>query len=63
MTVGALWYLFEQPVIVPNEPADSLAPSALVGSGSVSWQPFAPLGIGAVRYRRWAFGFDLGVAW
>ena len=31
MTVGALWYLFEQPVIVPNEPADSLAPTALVG--------------------------------
>jgi hypothetical protein len=31
MTVAALWYLFEQPVIVPNEPADSLAPTALVG--------------------------------
>jgi hypothetical protein len=31
MTVGALWYLFEQPVIVPNVPADSLAPTALVG--------------------------------
>jgi hypothetical protein len=30
MTVAALWYLFEQPVIVPNEPADSLAPTALV---------------------------------
>ena len=31
MTVTALWYLFEQPVIVPSEPADSLAPSARVG--------------------------------
>src|SRR5215208_447022 len=31
MTVAALWYLFKQPVIVPNEPADSLAPTALVG--------------------------------
>ena len=31
MTVAALWYLFEQPIIVPNEPADSLAPSTLVG--------------------------------
>jgi hypothetical protein len=31
MTFGALWYLFEQPVIVPNEPADSLAPTAPVG--------------------------------
>ena len=30
MTVAALWYLFKQPVIVPNEPADSLAPTALV---------------------------------
>jgi hypothetical protein len=32
MTVAAIWYLFEQPVIVPNGPADSLAPTALVGS-------------------------------
>src|SRR5215207_90077 len=31
MTVAALWYLYRQPVIVPNEPADSLAPTALVG--------------------------------
>ena len=31
MSVGALWFLFEQPVIVPNRPADSLAPIALVG--------------------------------
>jgi hypothetical protein len=31
MTVAALWYLFEQPVIVPSEPADSLAPTARVG--------------------------------
>jgi hypothetical protein len=31
MTVAALLYLFKQPVIVANEPADSLAPSALVG--------------------------------
>src|SRR5215210_5957628 len=31
MTVAALWYLFEQPVIVPHEPPDSLAPTALVG--------------------------------
>jgi hypothetical protein len=30
MTVAALWYLFEQPVIVPSEPADSLAPTARV---------------------------------
>ena len=32
MTVGAIWYLFEQPVIVPNGPADSQASTALVGS-------------------------------
>jgi hypothetical protein len=32
MSVGALWYLFEQPVIVPSEPADSLATRALVSS-------------------------------
>jgi hypothetical protein len=31
MAVAALWYLFEQPIIVPNEPADSLAPTVLVG--------------------------------
>jgi hypothetical protein len=31
MTVAALWYLFEQPIIVPNEPADLLVPSTLVG--------------------------------
>ena len=31
MTVAALWYLFEQPVIVHSEPADSLDPTALVG--------------------------------
>ena len=31
MTVTALWYLFELPVVVPGEPADSLAPTALVG--------------------------------
>jgi hypothetical protein len=31
MTVAALWYLFKQPVIVRNEPADSLTPTALVG--------------------------------
>ena len=30
MTVAALWYLFEQPVIVPSESADSLAPTARV---------------------------------
>jgi hypothetical protein len=30
MTVAALWYLFKQPVIVPDEPANSLAPTALV---------------------------------
>ena len=30
MTVAALWYLFNQPDIIPNEPADSLAPTALV---------------------------------
>jgi hypothetical protein len=32
MTVAAIWYLFEQPVIVPNGPADSQASTALVGS-------------------------------
>jgi hypothetical protein len=31
MTVAALWYLFEQPIIAPNEPADLLVPSTLVG--------------------------------
>jgi surface polysaccharide O-acyltransferase-like enzyme len=31
MTVAVLWYLFKQPVIVPNEPADSLAPTELLG--------------------------------
>jgi hypothetical protein len=31
MTVAALWYLFKQPVIVPNAPANSLAATALVG--------------------------------
>ena len=30
MTVAATWYLVKQPVIVPDEPADSLAPRALV---------------------------------
>ena len=30
MTVAALWYLFEEPVIVPDEPPDSLAPTALL---------------------------------
>ena len=33
MTVAALWYLFQQPVIVPDEPTDSLPPTQLV----VSW--------------------------
>jgi hypothetical protein len=32
MTVAAMWFLFEQPVIVPNGPADSLAPAAFVSS-------------------------------
>lgn len=32
MTVAALWYLFQQPVIVPDEPADSLPPTPLVGA-------------------------------
>jgi hypothetical protein len=30
MTVATLWYLFEEPVIVPDEPPDSLAPTALL---------------------------------
>jgi hypothetical protein len=32
MTAAALWYLFQQPVIVPDEPADSLPPTPLVGT-------------------------------
>jgi hypothetical protein len=32
MTVAALWYLFHQPLIDPNEPADSLPPTPLVGA-------------------------------
>jgi hypothetical protein len=32
MTVAALWYLFKQPVIVPDEPADSLPSTSLVGA-------------------------------
>jgi hypothetical protein len=32
MTMAATWYLVKQPVIVPDEPADSLAPRALVSS-------------------------------
>ena len=44
MSVGAIWYLFEQPVIVPDGPADSLAPRRSSASGSVSWQPCAPCG-------------------
>jgi len=43
MSVGALWYLFEQPVIVPNEPADSLQGRSSE-AGSVSWRPCAPCG-------------------
>jgi hypothetical protein len=31
MTVAATWYLVKQPVVVPDVPADSLAPRALVG--------------------------------
>jgi hypothetical protein len=31
ITVAALWYLFQQPVIVPDEPADSLSSTSLVG--------------------------------
>jgi hypothetical protein len=31
MTRAATWYLVKQPVVVPDEPADSLAPRALVG--------------------------------
>ena len=30
MTVAALWYLFRQPVIVPETPSDRLAPGPLV---------------------------------
>ncbi len=32
MTVGALWYLFQQPIIIPDEPTDSLSPTSLVGA-------------------------------
>lgn len=32
MTVAALWYLFQQPAIVPDEPAGSLPPTPLVGA-------------------------------
>jgi hypothetical protein len=31
MTVAAIWYLFQQPLIVPDEPADTLPPTSLVG--------------------------------
>lgn len=31
MTAAALWYLFQQPLIIPNEPADLLPPTPLVG--------------------------------
>jgi hypothetical protein len=32
MTVAALWYLFQQPVIISDEPTDSLPPTPLVGA-------------------------------
>jgi hypothetical protein len=63
MTVAALWYLFKQPVIVPNE-LDDLASShrarRQVARSRSSRNRL--MGICAVRYRRWLFGFDLGVA-
>jgi|SRR5215211_3054000 len=62
MTVAALWYLFEQPVIVPREPADSLAPTARRQGARSCSSRNRIVGISAVRYRQWTFGFDLGVA-
>ena len=32
MTVAALWYLFQQPILIADEPADSLPPTSLVGA-------------------------------
>jgi hypothetical protein len=32
MSVAALWYLFQQPIIIPDEPADSLRTTPLVGA-------------------------------
>jgi hypothetical protein len=62
MTVAALRYLFEQPVIVPSEPADSLAPTARLQVARSRSSRNRIVGISAVRYRQWTFGFDLGVA-
>ncbi len=62
MTVAALWYLFRQPVIVPDGPADSLPRTPLVGAWLGVVATVTPCGFGAIHHRRRAFGFDLGVA-